>query len=206
MAVVLPGRFIFLATPYTASQAVVRALKELPGAFAAYDKRRGIGHHARLAQIKEVAKGRLMGNEQVIVAVRNPYDILVSWYLRNLTHLQMLHLCKVKGIKGDPSLRDFVELWLDLDMPPYLSGKRVFYHASDGGHAVSRKIVRYEDLDNNLNAALRACNVPHVKVGRENATPGKEHWSSYYDTETYAFVNEHLRDDFVEFGYSFLWA
>jgi hypothetical protein len=205
MAIVLPGKFIFLATPYTASMAVARALKTLPGVFVAYDKRHGIGHHARLDQIKQVAQQRLTGTEQVIVAVRNPYDVFVSWYLRNLNHLQVLHLVKVKGLQRDPNLREFIELWADLDMPPYVSKGRIFYHAEDGGHAVTRKIVRYEDLENSLNAALRACKVPHVKVGRENETPDKDHWSSYYDEDTYAFVNERFRDDFVKFGYPFLW-
>jgi hypothetical protein len=204
MAIVLPGKFIFLATPYTASMAVARALKDLPGAFAAYDKRHGVGHHARLDQIKKTAGAKLTGTEQVIVAVRNPYDVLVSWYLRNLGHSMVVRM--VRGTKEDrnATLREFVELWLDLDMPPYVTDGRMFYHADDGGLAVPKRIVRYENLENTLNAALRACKAPHVKVGRENATPGKDHWSTYYDAETYAFVNDRFRDEFVKFGYPFL--
>lgn len=203
MAVVLPGKFIFLATPYTGSHAVARALGRLPGAFAAFDKRRGIGHHALLSEVRQVAGARLTGTEAVIVAVRNPYDVLISWYLRNRSHYQVTHRAKQRG--RDLTLRDFLELWIEAEPFPYLVRGRIFYHASEIDKRVPRFVLRHERLEAALNAALRAVSVPCVKVGRENATPGKDHWSLYYDDPTYAFVNEKFRDDFVKFGFSFRW-
>lgn len=206
MAVVLPGKFIYLATPYTGSMACTRALKKIPGAFVAQDKRRGVGHHARLEDVKRVAADELTGTEAVIVAVRNPYDVFVSWYLRNLTHFQVKHLVKIElNGERDPTLREFLELWLEADMFPYMAEGRVFYHAEDGGRRVRRIVVRHENLEASLNAALREISAPVVKLGRENATPDKDHWSTYYDDATYAFVNERFQEDFVKFGYSFRW-
>lgn len=203
MAIVLPGKFIFLATPYTGSMSVARALKKIPGAFAAYDKRHGVGHHACLTDVKRVTADKLTGSETVLVAVRNPYDILVSWYLRNLNHFQVRRFAEKK--RRDPSLREFLELWVKADMFPYLVKGRIFHHAEDGGPRISRVVLRHERLEDSLNAALRKLSVPVVKVGRENSTPGKDHWSLYYNDPTYAWVNENFRDDFVNFGFSFVW-
>jgi len=201
MAVVLPGKFIYLATINTASERTAQALKGIDGAFAAYDKRHGIGHHARLKDVKKVCGDRLTGTEVVFTTIRNPYDLLATWFVRNQGHYQMRILEERQGKEG--SFRQFLELWLAIDRPPHLLDRRIFYHADD-----ARVRLRFETLQTQIDALMRKIPgvPPHVPLGMQKFTEGRDHWSTYYDDPLYAFVNEEFKDDFVKFGYPFIWS
>lgn len=200
MAVLLPGKFLFLATPYTGSVAVANALKKLPGAVNVQAKSRGIGHHATLEQVREVDGSRITGTERVFAFVRNPYDLIVTWYLREKERSNMRAL--EKSLKRIPTFCDFVEAWAEHQPEGYLQGGRIFYHASDAKH-----VLRYErGLGREVNLLLRKLEgVPDVQIQRENPTPHKDHWSLYYDGKSYKAANLAFQRDFVEYGYPFLW-
>ena len=69
MAVLLPGKFLFLCNPRTASVATSRTLIEIEGAIE-------VGpHHCSLSQVED------HDGEIVVATVRNPYDALVSWFM-----------------------------------------------------------------------------------------------------------------------------
>ena len=201
MAVVLPGKFVYLATPHTGSMAVAAALKNINGAFSAYHKPRGIGHHATLKEVKRVCGDQLTGAEVVFTTIRNPYDVLATWYVRNEYHFQMRRL--EEQLERELTIRDFLELWLKLNTRPHLVNGRIFYHALE-----CQKVIRYENLQGELNALMRK--IPgtpgSVPLERENPTPSKKHWSLYFDDPTYAWINEHFQADFVDFGYPFIWG
>lgn len=201
MAVVLPGSFIYLATMHTASMATASALKQIDGAFSAYDKRHGIGHHARLEDVKKVCGDRLTGTEVVFTTVRNPYDLLATWFVRNKGHLQMRMLEEIHGEEG--TFRQFLELWLAMNQMPYMLDRRIFYHAED-----SHYVLRFEALQANLDALMRKIPnaPPRVALQLVNETPGRDHWSTYYDDALYALVNENFKHEFVKFGYPFVWS
>lgn len=196
MAVVLPGKFIYLATMHTASMATAAALKSIPGAFQPKDPMQGFGHHASLAEVRQMCGPTLTGTETVFTCIRNPYDIIVSWYLRNRTHFAVLSRFQ------NPSFAEFLEVWITKDDLPFTKDRRMFYVAPD-----AQVVLRYErGVEQEVHSMLRKMpGVPTVRITRENATPGKANWSTYYDEETYALVNEHYRDDIAGFGYSFLW-
>jgi hypothetical protein len=192
VAVVLPGSFIYLATVGTASSAVTTVLKGLPGAFQPKDPHAGVGRHATLAQIRACCATQLTGSEVVFAAVRNPYDLIVSWYLRNRSHFQ---------VPPDASLVEFLQVWLELDPEPFLRDHRMFFLAMSARH-----VMRYErGVERELNSLLRKLpRLPEVAVPQENVTLGKAHWSTYYDREAYAFVNEMFARDISQFGYCFV--
>ena len=192
MAVILPGKFVYLCTPHTASNATVAALKEIPGVINVKDPRGKVTYHATLEQVRSIRED-LTGTELVFTAVRNPYDVLVSWYLRNRHY----HRLK-EGI----AYLDFLQEWLKRDSWPYVYDGKLFYHAED-----ARVVMRYElGIEAEVNSVLRKiAGMPQVRLGLENETPEKDHWSTYYDQATYAFVNDTFRDDIVKFGYRFLW-
>ena len=199
MAIVLPGSFIYLATMHTASQETANALKKIDGAFAAYDKRRGVGHHAGLADVKKTCGDRLTGTEVVFTTVRNPYDVLTAWFTRNQGHYQMRMLEENQGKEG--TFRQFLELWLAMDVLPYMKKKRIFYHADD-----VRVTLRFETLQAQLNSLMRKTPGAPAHVPLEIPPEEGDHWSTYYDDALYAFVNENFTEDFVKFGYSFIWS
>jgi hypothetical protein len=191
VAVVLPGKFIYLATLHTASSSITDALKTLPGAFQPKDPRAGVGRHASLDQVQHLCGSKLTGTEFVFAAVRHPYDIIVSWYLRNRTHFQ---------IPKGATLLEFLRVWVDLDAEPFMRQHRIFFAAEGAKH-----VMRYErGIQTELNNVLRKIPlVPEVTLVHENATADKEHWSTYYDEETYAFVNETFASDISRYGYCF---
>ena len=201
MAVVLPGSFIYLATMHTRSLATADALKKIEGAFPGYDKRRGVGHHARLADVKKACGDRLTGTEVVFTTVRNPYDLLASWFVRHGAHYQMRLLEDRLGREG--TFREFLEIWLSMDTLPYMLDKRLFYHADDAQIA-----LRFETLQAQLDALMRKTPgaPPSVPLPAEDMAEGGDHWSTYYDDALYAFVNEQFKADFVKFGYPFIWS
>lgn len=196
MAIVLPGKFIYLATMHTASMATAAALKGLPGAFQPKDPLKHIGHHATLKEVRSLCGDQLTGSEVVFTCIRNPYDILVSWYLRNRTHFAVL------SRHPDATFGDFLEVWIPKDDRPFMLERRMLYAAKD-----AQVVLRYErGVEEEVNGALRKmAGLPPLRISRENVTPGKKNWSLYYDEDTYALVNEHFRDDIAGFGYSFLW-
>jgi hypothetical protein len=201
MAVVFPGKFIYLAGVDMGSMATASALKKLDGAFSAYDKRKGIGHHATFDQVTQVCGTKLTGTELVFTTVRNPYDLFVSWMADSATHMQVRRWEQVN--EREINVRGFLELWLEMDKEPFFRDGRVFYHAKD-----CKKVIHFENLESELNGVLRKIpGVPSSAVfpGETEQVP-RDHWSTFYDDPTYAFVNEHFQQEFVEFGYPFVWG
>lgn len=70
MAVLVPGKLLFLANPRTASCSTRDTLLQIEGAFQP-----GRTHHSPIEDIEEY------NGELVVATVRNPYDVLVSWSL-----------------------------------------------------------------------------------------------------------------------------
>jgi hypothetical protein len=193
MAAVCPGKFIYLATPHTASMATDRALNQLPGTIPVRN-RKSFGHHGTLKEIKEVCGDQLTGTELVFAAVRNPYDIAVSWYLRNR------HQKRYGGYEG--SFSDFLPLFIEKSPIPFIVEGSMFSLAKD-----AKEIVRYERLNQDLDAVMRKIPgmPPRLKLEFENRTSEKKHWSLYYDDKAYSVMNEKFRDDFIKYGYQFIW-
>jgi len=201
MAVLLPGKFIFLCTPHTGSMAVAYALKKIPGAINVQDKAWGVGHHATLAQVKEAAADKMSGNERVFAFVRNPYDVIVTWYLRERGRSREKYLVRMLGHR--PSLAEFIQAWVESQPDVYFHEGRIFYHAEDAGH-----VLRYErGLEREVNWMLRKLgDVPSVKIPVQNETPAKDHWSTYFDADAYRVTNAAFQHEFVKYGYQFLWG
>lgn len=66
--VIVPDKFVFLATPRTASRAITEALlKKYPNAISEYPR----NHHDPAPDTNELP---------VYTVIRNPYDQLLSWY------------------------------------------------------------------------------------------------------------------------------
>jgi hypothetical protein len=201
MAVLLPGKFIFLATPHTGSMAVAYALKKLPGAINVQDKAWGVGHHATLDQVKETVPEKIQGSERVFAFVRNPYDLLATWYVREQGRSRLKALGR--ELRRRPTMADFIRAWAQHRPAVYFKDGRMFYHAAE-----AHQVLRYErGIEREVNSFLRKLvGMPTVQIRVENETPGKDHWSLYYDAEAYKAANEAFGADFADHGYPFLWG
>lgn len=157
MAAILPGKFLYLATPHTASLATVRALTEqLPGCleFLSSSGQHKYGHHHATRN-----EFQLLRDEVVWSVRREPRDVLVTCWLR------------YAGI-GRPkeTLEEFIREW---DHAPFIVDGQFAWHDVD-------EWVEYEDLDAGVNALLGRLGVDPVRIPQHNVTPHKGLWEDHW--------------------------
>jgi len=172
MALLLPGKLLYLATPRTASTSTALALQKL-GARTV----RG-GHHVGVEAVAELE------DELVFTTIRNPYDALVSWYVR------------MDRTRGFPvSMAHFLRKYEHEDFargdPPSL-----FYHCRPGV-----EVLRWETLQEEFDALLMQLELPTVRLPRDNVTPKKGPWRDYYDAEALEAVHARFGHDLDSWDY-----
>lgn len=164
MAVIFNGKMVFLEHPRTGSTSVRDALKKIGG--------------QPFTRHEYVAAKR---GELTVAAVRNPFDVLVSWYLI------------IGERQGYNTFKDFLLGCHDQFMTKH---GRLFYY-----HKHVDIFIHYENLQAELNGALRRCGLPSVRLHRYNRTKGKQAYQSYYDDETSEIVRSRFRAELEEYGY-----
>jgi hypothetical protein len=180
MAVVVPGKILFLANPRTGSQAVTKYLVDnYPEAI--WSKCR---HHATL---KELAgfNPKLLGcgnyhldDEVTCTTVRNHWDIIVSWWL----------LMYPEGCVRVRELEWFI--WNGTHSY-FAKGNKLFWlHYAD-------VYLKYETLEDDLGRLLnRNVKLPHI-----GKTENKKNYKSYYDKDSWEAVYERFHEEIEMFGY-----
>jgi len=167
MAVIFPRKLIVLEHPRTGSSAVRAALKSIGG------KTRG-----RHTLVKP-SRG-----EMVVATVRNPYDVVVSWWLNT------------KGKWHELSFEDFVSDYIGNTL--FTRGGKLFYFAE---HV--NTMLRYETLADDLARVLKLVKLPPVRLKFTNITAGKHPYQSYYTPAIQEIVTQRWGDEIERFGYEF---
>lgn len=174
---------IYLETPRTASKATTRALKD-QASFITINS-----PHSRLYSDKtQLRWGNLMDvtfrrqDWTVFTAIRNPFDILVTW-------------CKVldKPVNKGGILEVLRESkYLQVDPP------RLYVHRYDVDG-----FIRFERLDDDLNEVLTAHGLEPVNIPKVNVTESRigDYYSDYYDQEAVRWVREFFSDQLSTFNY-----
>ncbi len=168
MAVLFRHKMLWLATPRTASTATCDALLRAGG------KQIGL-HHDSLEQVNR------RHGEPVVTTIRNPYDILVTWWLSG----------------NDPG--PFPGFILGFKERNFLRDGRLLYHAP-----TADIVVRYENLDVELPAAFKKCGLESVALERVNVTKGKANWRRYYDADAIEAANRRFGAEIEQHGYELL--
>lgn len=168
MAVILPGKFLYLANPRTASTSTRIALGKLPEAKMLWPQ------HQLLHEC------HLYADEQPVTAVRNPYDVLATWF-----QLQVKY-------------KDFVEFLRKFEHKQFLLGDPpdLFWQCGEGFH-----ILRWETLQKDLDEFLAGWGLPSVEIPRENTTKDKKPWQEYYTPEAFEAANERFGAILDRYGY-----
>ena len=119
--------------------------------------------------------------------IRNPWDQLVSLYLRLHTATFSAHHFKA---------------WI-FGLARPMSGTLPFCSLFDmKGNLLVDHIGRYENLDKDFGEICSLCNIERATLPRTNSS-SMRHYSEYYDRETRAFVQTLCDREIVEFGYQF---
>lgn len=191
MAVIIPGKLVYLATPHTGSCATTIALSQLAGAYSspliasAHRPVRALAHgthHAAWADLCWLHGGLMSGEEKRIFTVRNPYDLVVTWFLR-VGYRMQAH-----------TLADFLERVQERALPaPYLLNNRMFWHEGEP--------IRYEALQHELGGILQRIGLPPVTLPTINQTARKLDFTSYHTPRSLAIMRERWGKEIDAYGY-----
>jgi hypothetical protein len=176
---------IYLAAPRTASIATKDALIKIgfrkkcfcPSGDGTHAWNCG-KHHATLRLLSERDKWT------VFTTVRNHWDTAISWYFYNNSGERSLF--RIDDIK-----HAFDNGWTKPHALWYL-------HTGNAD-----RILKYESLDADLNAVLKAVGLPAVEVPHVHLSANRDGrpWRSFYDQEGYEYVKKRFWDEIVQYGY-----
>jgi len=121
----------------------------------------------------------VLGEELVFATVRNPYDWIISCWLRT---------------GADQTLFEFIRDLSDTSRGGYMREGGIFWHRPD-------RLLRWERLQEDLNGLLSGLGLPPVSLPRVNATAGKRPWREYYDAETAKLAEERFAGMASELDY-----
>lgn len=157
MSVRIPGKLLFLRHPRTGSSATVAAL---------------IKNGAKKAgEMHAFAQAR--GKEITVCTIRNPLDLLVSWYVLN------------PQWSGN-----FESFLIDYSHSAMVRDKMLHYFA-----ARSDVLLLYDNLQQDFNGLLERFNLPPTRLYRHNTTSFKKPFKSYYTPETADIVTRIYKKD-----------
>lgn len=188
MAVLIPGKLLFLAQQHTASMAISEALGKRRGLYIAPG-------HATLTQIRQgqawiehpgrpargpLARKVMTGKETSFTVLRNPYDTFTTWYLRS---------------KFEGTFEAFVSTVGRSFPSPYVRDNEIRWHADTDIR------LRYERLPESFDEFMRVEGFEEIELPIKNVTKGKQPWKSYYSQQALDTVNERFSLDIAAMGY-----
>ena len=203
MAVLLPGKFLYLGLPHTATCATMRALYHgIPGCYVSGVNEvgkvppehllcaghNGSTHHLPKEEIERRRPELFQGGEISVSTVRHPYDLVATWWVRQETSFR-----RHSGV-DDLTFAKFVELVDDSIAAPYIKNGRMFWMRAE-------HYLRYESLQADLDRFLEGLGLPSVQLERVNVSKKKRDWKSYYTEEIRETVRRRFGEDAKRFGY-----
>lgn len=114
----------------------------------------------------------IKATQDSVAVVRNPYDFLVSCFLRRGQHQSFL---------------DFIETFA---IEPFIKDGRIYHLAECCDH-----ILRYESLQEDLNQFLKRRGLPPIQLNQVNVTPKKKPWRTYYSCSAIQAVNKRFGNE-----------
>jgi len=153
-------KLIFLEHPRTGSTSVRHALRSVGGQ-----------PHKRHTKLR--------GKEPTMSVVRNPYDLLTSWWI----------------IAGKD--QTFAEFIIGCNDPFMVRNERLFYFLE------TDYILTFEYLETELNDVLHKLKIRQVRLPHHNPTKGKHDYRQYYDDKTRSLVAKRFNIEIERFGYAY---
>jgi len=218
-------RYIFFANPQTASKAIARTLQEALEGQPIPDREITLGgalvakkHHATWRQLQEAG---LMTREQLdglfkFTSVRNPYDLLVSRYLKRKGRF-VEQPEKYRWAQDNPKVKASMEAAQELPFPEWLAAqlkRRTEQDKTVKGpleyldHA--DYVIRFEALQAGFDEVLQRLGIDGpIPIVSENVTSerkqggAKRHYTEFYDDASRALVARAYAPILERFDYRF---
>jgi sulfotransferase famil protein len=201
---------LFLQTPHTGSTAIGRTLVRTAGAERIRDDDR-LPSNAKHATLQELMDAGIVSAEErkrlvVAAGVRDPFDMLVSEFVRRMSGTQQ----RADGtvIKKSDAPTEFSE-WLRWKFRPRLAHRlRGHRYAEHRDHTQGADhIIRFEQLQADVDALMDRVGHERVEIPRINPTQGRAveraHYSTRYSPADRKLVEAVYADWIERFGYRF---
>jgi len=195
MAVLIPGKLLYLAIPRTASVSTETALLAFDGAIR-------LEKHITYGQVKANPAIPFQGTEVVFATIRNPYDILTTDFYYEEDRFPHFPTF-IREYEHWPFVVQGKLFWL-LDEADKAWNEVGLFEDHYQGEGPSFVVLEYEDLDDELNILLRAVGLPILNLPRKNVSKDKKPWRTYYTEEAIEAVNERFGDEIETWGYDLL--
>lgn len=218
-------RYIFFANPQTASKAVAKTLQDALEGQAIPDRLLKRGgevlvkkHHATWQQLLDAG---LMTREQLdglfkFTNVRNPYDLLVSRYLKRKGRF-VDDPGKYAWAQENPKIKASMEAAQELPFPEWVTSQLKKHQDKDStvkgpmeylDHADF--VIRFEALQAGFDEVLKRLGIEQpIPIVKENVTTErkegsvKRHYTEFYDQASRDLVARAYAPIIERFGYTF---
>lgn len=166
-----------------------------------------ISHNIRKRSKRLLAAHRRNNtNIHAFCVSRNPYDRIVSAYHyllkdgKNKTREDNLE--RDQFIKPYADFKDFVKKGLQEASEKQLHFlPQVFWIRNNDGHPEVETALRFENLQEDLNAFCEKMGMPPKTLNVVNSSSRKKNWEGYYSEETRNIVSDIYHEDFEYFEY-----
>jgi hypothetical protein len=181
MYVLKAFNFGYIAHPKTASSATSRVLREL-GAEV-------VGNHHSVEE--GVCQQILDSGGIVMAAVRNPFDLMVSWYF---------HYKQRRGITANDMASFATWLPQQLSNPNQYVRKGLFY-----GLKWANRVLWFEHLQDDFNDVMSELGLPPTFIGPFNISRFREGrpYQKMYTPELVDLVRGHCQSELDMTGYTY---
>jgi hypothetical protein len=154
--------------------ATARALKPIEGIRASRK------HHDSWEDVLAQEARKLDGNELVFTCIRNPYDWILTAFMR---------------WRATTQIHDLATFVRQFDRDPFIREGRIYWQAKPD--AVN--VWRYETIERDLNLLLSVYDLAPIELPRTNVTNDKRKpWRDYYTRDAIDAVNDRFADEFSQ--------
>ena len=149
--------------------------------------------HTTAGQMQRMYPTKLFQTYYKFAFVRNPWDLMVSYYHYIQSRTEHHRSAKVQSLN---SFEEYLAYEIKRDK---ISQTRFLMDAN--GELLVDYVGRFESLGDHFNAICRELNFDVELEHRNSSSHGD--YQSYYDETTKQMVAEHWRQDIKQFGYTF---
>lgn len=185
---VIRQKMVFIAHPKMASRSVREAMKKNSGFQVG-------SHHAIEPERLEEERRR---GASIGCIIRNPYDVMVSWYF----HMEVRKAARDN--RRPVPINSFPD-WLDYILP---KGNGYIEHGLYPGYRLCDTVMQFENLFMEWKAWCKKCRVIYYPLEHLGKSESRdcEHYSTYYDNESREKVRRKFAEEIALGGYSFVQA